>query len=191
MVNFFPSVVGGLGYGRNTTYLLTAPPFILCVLCMLVSGWHSDRVAERFWHVSLPLVVTLAANVIAVSTVNIAARYTAMMLLPGSFYASAVVTLSWIAGTLGQPSAKRASAIAIINAFANTPNIWCSYLYYSEPRYLTAFIVNVAATGLAIAFAVATRVRLRRDNGRLDRGEDLGVDGPTASQVAAGFRYRL
>ncbi|KAF4119345.1 Nicotinamide mononucleotide permease [Geosmithia morbida] len=191
VVNFFPSVVGGLGYDRTRTYLLTAPPFILCVICMLVNGFHSDRVQERFWHISVTLVVTLVANIIAVSTVNVAARYTAMMLLPGSFYASAVVTLSWITGTLNQPAAKRANAIALINALANTPNIWCSYLYYSSPRYLTAFIVNVAATGLAIGFAAATRIHLRRENSKLERGEDAGTSGPSESQIAFGFRYRL
>lgn len=192
MVNFFPSVVGGLGYDRNTTYGLTAPPFILCVFCMLANGFHSGRTQERFWHIVAPLFVTLAANVIAVSTLNTGARYTAMMLLPGSFYSSTVVTLSWITGTLAQPAAKRASAIALINALCNTPNIWASYLYDGGPRYLVAFIVNLAATGVAIGFAAATRVYLGRQNAKLERGEeDLGKNGPTAAQVAGGFRYLL
>jgi hypothetical protein len=46
----------------------------------------------------------------------------AMMLMPGSFYASSIVILSWITGSLSQPSVKRASAIALINAVCNTPN---------------------------------------------------------------------
>jgi len=45
-----------------------------------------------------------------------------MMLMPGSFYSAAIVVLSWITGTLSQPSIKRASAIAMINAICNTPN---------------------------------------------------------------------
>lgn len=184
-------MVGGLGYSRNLTYLLTAPPFILCVICMLVNGFHSDRTNERFFHVVGALLITLAANVIAVSTLNIAARYVAMMLLPASFYASAIVTLSWITASLSQPTAKRASAIAFINAICNTPNIWCSYLYGSGPRYIEAFAVNVAATGLAIMFAVAARFYLKRQNNRLDRGEDGGKHGPTANQIAAGFRFML
>lgn len=189
--NFFPSVVGGLGYDRNTTYLLTAPPFILCVICMLANGFHSDRTQERFYHIVGALLITLAANIIAVSTLSVAARYVAMMLLPASFYASAVVTLSWITGSLSQPTAKRASAIALINAFANTPNIWCSYLYSNAPRYVTAFIVNVGATAAAIILAVITYIYLRRLNAKLDRGEDIGKHGPTNAQIASGFRYTL
>ena len=46
VVNFFPSVVGTLGYDRNKTYGLTAPPFVLCVICMLINGFHSDKVCQ-------------------------------------------------------------------------------------------------------------------------------------------------
>ncbi|KAK1700891.1 major facilitator superfamily domain-containing protein [Colletotrichum godetiae] len=191
VANFFPSVVGGLGFSRTMTYALTAPPFLLCVITMLLNGFHSDRKQERFLHIVIPLCVTLVANIIAVSTTNTAARYVAMMLLPGSFYAAAVVVLSWITGSLAQPSVKRASAIALINAMCNTPNIWGSYLYYGAPRYVTAFIVNIAATGLAIGFATVTRIWLRRLNAKLDRGEETGKHGPTQAQVAGGFRYLI
>ncbi|KAH7347527.1 major facilitator superfamily domain-containing protein [Plectosphaerella cucumerina] len=191
VVNFFPSVVGGLGFPRNTTLALTAPPFVLCVFCMLANGFHSDRKQERYLHIVLPLAVTLVANIIAVSTLNIAARYVAMMLLPASFYSAAVVILSWITGTLAQPSIKRASAIALINAMCNTPNIWGSYVYYGAPRYMTAFLVNLAATALAISFATLTRFYLRRQNAKLDQGRDAGKHGPTPAQIDGGFRYLL
>lgn len=191
VVQFFASVVQGLGYDRTTTLALTAPPFILCVFCMLINGYHSDLKQERFLHIVIPLAITLVANIIAVSSLNTAARYVAMMLLPGSFYSAAVVILSWITASLSQPSVKRAAAIALINSFCNTPNIWCSYLYYSAPRYVTAFIVNVAATGAAIAFAVASLIYLKRQNRKLERGENTGKNGPTPDQIAAGFRYTL
>lgn len=191
VVNFFPSVVGGLGFDRNLTYALTAPPFLLCVVCMLINGWHSDRTQERYLHIVVPLCITLVANIIAVSTLSIAARYVAMMLLPTSFYSAAVVILSWITGTISQPAIKRASAIAFINAMCNTPNIWASYLYYGAPRFMTAFLVNLAATAGAIAFATVTRFYLVKENKKLDRGEDTGKNGPTAAQVAGGFRYLI
>lgn len=191
MVNFFPSVVGGLGYDRNTTYLLTAPPFLLAVFVMLVNGWHSDRKQERFLHVAGPLIFTLIANIIAVSTLSVPGRYVAIMLVPGSVYGSAAVTLSWITNTLNQPRAKRAAAIALINSICNTPNVWCAYLYGQAPRYLPAFIVNIAATGLAIVFATVTHIHLRRQNSKLDKGEYAGKHGPTPSQVDGGFRYVL
>lgn len=74
MSNFFPSVVGGLGFNRTETLGLSAPPFVLCVICMLLNGFHSDRTQERFLHIVIPFVITLVANIIAVSTLNVAAR---------------------------------------------------------------------------------------------------------------------
>lgn len=41
---------------------------------MLINGFHSDRTKERFWHIVGPLCVTVIANVIAVSSLNTAAR---------------------------------------------------------------------------------------------------------------------
>jgi hypothetical protein len=73
---------------------------------------------------------------------------------------------------------------------SNTPNIWASYLYGNAPRYLEAFIVNVAATGLAMTFATLTFLYLRRQNARLDQGR-AAKSGPTDAQIAAGFRYTL
>lgn len=74
VTNFFPSVVATLGYSRNKTYGLTAPPYVLCVIAMLCNGFHSDKKQERYLHIVCPLVITLVANIIAVSTLNTAAR---------------------------------------------------------------------------------------------------------------------
>ncbi|KAI0206782.1 nicotinamide mononucleotide permease [Astrocystis sublimbata] len=189
LTNFFPSVVESLGYDRTTTYGLTAPPFVLAVIVMLLTGFHSDRQQERWLHIVVPLIVTAIANIISLSTLNVGARYFAILILPGSFYAAAVVTLSWVSNSISQPAPKRAAAIAFVNALCNTPNIWASYLYFGKPRYLVAFIVNLAATGLAIGFATATRIYLRRQNAKLDRGEDTGKHGPTEAQIASGYRY--
>lgn len=191
VTNFFPSVVGTLGYSRNETYALTAPPFCLCVIVMMINGWHSDKTRNRFWHIVGPLFVSVVANIIAVSSLNTAARYVAMMLMPGSVYMASTVLLSWVTGTLNQPAIKRACAIAFINAVCNTPNIWTSYIYFGAPRYLAAFLLNMAASGVAILFATITRIYLRRQNIKLDRGTDVGKSGPTTAQQIAGFRYML
>jgi hypothetical protein len=167
------------------------PPFILCVICMLLNGMHSDRTGERFLHLTLPLIITVVANIIAVSTLSVAARYVAMMLMPASFYSSAIVQLSWISGSISQPAVKRAAAIGFINAACNTPNIWTAYLYYDSPRYVTAFAVNLGAAVVAISFSTATYIYLRTQNRRMERGEQLGKSGPTAAQVTGGFRYML
>lgn len=158
---------------------------------MLLNGMHSDKTGERFLHLALPLVITVVANIIAVSTLNVAARYVAMMLMPASFYSSAIVQLSWISGSISQPAVKRAAAIGFINAACNTPNIWTAYLYYDSPRYVVAFAVNLGAAVVAIGFATATFFYLRTQNRRMEQGRQVSKSGPTDAQVAGGFRYML
>lgn len=127
---------------------------------MLLVGFDSDKVSsypvlqkhryskltppqrgERYLHIALPLTITVVANIIAVSSLNIAARCksfmwfhykcvpsslhsadVAMMLMPASFYSSSIVQLSWISSSLSQPAVKRAASIALINCICNTPN---------------------------------------------------------------------
>lgn len=112
-----------------------------------------------------------------------------MMLMPASFYSASIVILSWITGSLNQPAVKRAASIAAINAVSNTPNIWTSYLYRSPPRYVEAFSVNLVFAVVSIVVATLIRFYLRRENAKMDLGQDVGKSGPTEAQKAAGFRY--
>lgn len=42
---FFPSVVQTLEFNREITLVLTAPPYLLCVVVMIINGFHSDKVS--------------------------------------------------------------------------------------------------------------------------------------------------
>lgn len=123
VTNFFPIVVNGLGFPRTTTLAITAPPYLLCCVAITLNGWHSDKKQERALHIICPFFVTIIANVIAISTTNVAARYTAMMLLPGSFYSASIVVLSWISSSSTGPHIKRAIVYALINSICNTVSI--------------------------------------------------------------------
>lgn len=190
VTNFFPVVVAGLGFDRNTTLAITAPPYVICCFAIIINGYFSDRSQRRTAHIIGPFLITIIANVIAISTTNTAARYVAMCLLPGSFYSASTVILSWISSSTTGPAIKRAIVYAVINALCNTPNIWTSYLYYDSPRYVVAFAVDLAASVGLVLFAVATFLYLRRQNAKLDKGEALGVHGPSQTQIDAGFRYQ-
>jgi hypothetical protein len=183
VTNFFPSVVDTLGYGNMITLLLTAPPYVLAVITAFANAWHADKTGERFLHVTLPLLVTVAAYILAAATTSIAPRYVAMMLMPSSFYASFVIVLAWISNTIPRPPAKRAAALAAINAVSNMASIYASYMYSGAPRYTIAFSVNCVTAFIAILMAGVLRIMLVRLNKKLERGEH--VEGA----MGAGFRF--
>jgi hypothetical protein len=146
VTNFFPTVVQTLNYGKIETLLLTAPPYCLAVFCAFANSWHADRTGERYFHVTLPLYLSVVAFIIAATTTGTAPRYVSMMLMVPSFYSGYVVALGWISNTLPRPAAKRAAALAAINCVSNASSIYASYMYpnsdkprFGRCRYLDCF----------------------------------------------------
>ncbi|KAJ9626232.1 hypothetical protein H2203_003864 [Taxawa tesnikishii (nom. ined.)] len=199
VTNFFPTVVATLGYNHINTLLLTAPPYVLAFITASFNAWHADKTGERFYHIVLPLCVSVVAFILAAATTATAPRYVAMMLMPASFYMSFVVTLAWISNTLLRPQSKRAASLALINCLSNTTSIYASYMYQSfmGPRYTLAFAMNCATAVLSICAALVLRIWLGRLNRKLDRGEFVpGVPMGAAatgngSGPQKGFRFLL
>lgn len=110
---------------------------VLCVITAFCNAWHADRTGERYFHITIPLYFALAAFIIAAATTTTAPRYFAMMIMVPGVYTGYGVALAWISNTLPRPPAKRAAALAAINAISNTSSIYASYMYPSSagPRY--------------------------------------------------------
>jgi len=196
VTNFFPTVVATLGYGNIDSLLLTAPPYVLAVITATLNAWHADKTGERYFHVVLPLCVAMVAFIIAAATTATGPRYFAMMIMVPGVYTGFVVVLAWISNCIPRPPAKRAAALAAINAVSNCSSIYASYMYPQSagPRYVVAMSVNCATAFLAIIMATLLRFILVRLNSRLDRGEHVegavatgeGVPGEAARK---GFRF--
>lgn len=137
VTNFFPTVVKTLNYGNIETLLLTAPPYVLAVICAFANAWHADRTGERYFHITLPLYISVVAFILAATTTSIAPRYVSMMLMVPSLYTGYVVALGWISSTLPRPASKRAAALAGINCVSNASSIYASYMYPDSdaPRF--------------------------------------------------------
>lgn len=199
VINFFPTVVQTLGYGRTESLLLTVPPYMLGVTTCCFNAWHSDRTGEKYLHVTLPLFVGVASFVLAAATTSTFPRYISMILMMPGCFAGYVVALGWISSTIPRPPAKRAAALALINAISNTSSIASSYLYptSSAPRYILAFTVCSCTSLIAVFTASVLRAMLARLNTRLDRGESVqdvlgtgGEDGPE-DVAQRGFRFLI
>ncbi|CAO1599000.1 hypothetical protein XANCAGTX0491_002746 [Xanthoria calcicola] len=198
VTNLFPTIVGTLGYGNIHSLLLTVPPYVLGVITTFLNSWHADRTGERYFHITLPLYIAVIAFIIAAATIKTAPRYLAMLLMIPGVYTGYVVALAWISNTLPRPPAKRAAALAAINAVSNASSIYASYMYPESagPRYLVAMSVNCVTAFIAIVAATVLRFTLVHLNKKLDRGEV--VEGAVAVGEAVpgeaakkGFRFVL
>lgn len=75
---FFPTLSATLGFNSTVTLLLCAPPWVFSTIVAFIVCRHSDMTGERFWHIAIPLFFGIIGFVIAVSTMNTAARYVSL-----------------------------------------------------------------------------------------------------------------
>ncbi|MFN4261691.1 MAG: MFS transporter [Gemmataceae bacterium] len=53
---FMPDIIKSQAHVSNFwASILTALPYLMALLGILINGWHSDRTGERIWHAAVPL----------------------------------------------------------------------------------------------------------------------------------------
>ncbi|KAL4866893.1 hypothetical protein BDV12DRAFT_172237 [Aspergillus spectabilis] len=197
---FFPSLTETLGFSYVPTLLMSAPPWVFSCLFSLCVAWSSDRHQEKFWHIVGPICVGLVGFIISMSTLNVAARYVALFLQAAS-YAGFIVFYSWISTSFPRPPAKRAVAIALINAFSQLGNVAGSYVWdLDDNGYRKSYGIVTAMFGVTIVGCLGFRFVLRGLNKRLEEVETSEVSGNANVQgdevdadeslrMVKGFRY--
>ncbi|BAE56012.1 major facilitator superfamily domain-containing protein [Aspergillus flavus] len=189
---FFPTLTGTLGFGYVPTLLMSAPPWVFSCLFSLAVAWSSDRYQEKFWHIVGPIIVGLVGFIISMCTLNVAARYVALFLQAAS-YAGFIVFYSWISTSFPRPPAKRAVAIAMINAFSQLGNVAGSYVWdLSENGYRKSYGIVTAMFGITIVGCYGFRMMLKNLNKELEEAETNATTEPESDETLArskGFRY--
>lgn len=115
--------------------------------------------------------------------------------LTGSKSYSYVVFYSWISTSFPRPPAKRAVAIAIINAFSQLGNVAGSYVWdLSDNGYRKSYGIVTAMFGISIVGCLVFRMCLLSLNKNLEEAENeanVQADEPNYDGLvmSKGFRY--
>ncbi|KAI1399129.1 putative MFS transporter [Hypoxylon fuscum] len=196
---FFPTILQTLGYGNIQTLLLTVPVWVATFLLSLVVTYTSGRFSDRSIHIVCLILISLAGNVIVVSTLNTGARFFALFLLPLGALPAYQILLAWVANSFPRPLVKRSACISFANMIGNTSNIYGSYMYPATdgPRYLAGGSATAADALLVAVLTIIARLVLQRENRKLAAREAFESDGRTPQSVdqeevaPVGFRYML
>ncbi|KAF9236336.1 MFS general substrate transporter [Melanogaster broomeanus] len=170
--NFFPTLVATMGYGPTVSLLLCAPPWIFSTMMTFVISWHSDVSRERFWHVSIPVMIGIAGFVLAMNTMNTVLRYLSFFLMtpidPG-------VLITWASNSFPHSSSKRAVGIAIVNSVAMTGNIGAAYFWPSSwgPSYFRSYLLCILASVIVLVILWRYRSSLEEANKAAEEEERL------------------
>ncbi|KAG6001111.1 hypothetical protein E4U21_004684 [Claviceps maximensis] len=168
---FFPTLTKTLGFGYVPTLLMSSPPWVFSCIISLANAWHADRTQEKFWHIVGPILMGAVGFIINMSTLNIAARYVALFLQAGS-YAGLIVFYSWISSSFPRPPAKRAVAIALINAFCQLGNVAGSYVWdLADDGFRKSYGIVLAMFAVTVLGCWILRRRLVALNKKLEEME--------------------
>ncbi|RXW25280.1 hypothetical protein EST38_g566 [Candolleomyces aberdarensis] len=169
---YFPTLSQTMGFNRTVTLLLCAPPFAFSAVVAFLVSRHSDKTQERFYHLSASFAAGIVGYIIAIATMNTAARYISLFLMAQS-YAGFVVLLAWISNSFPRPPSKRAVALALINAFSQLGNIAGSYVWPLRwgPSYRYSYGICIATSGISIVMCYMFRQHLLALNRKLEEEE--------------------
>ncbi|KAF9224409.1 MFS general substrate transporter [Gyrodon lividus] len=184
-INFFPTLSATMGYSPTISLLLCAPPWIFTTITTFIVASHSDLSGERFWHMSIPVVVGITGFVLAMSTMNTAVRYLSLFLMT-QLTISIHLFMAWVSNSFPHSSSKRAVALALINSVAMIGNIGASYFWPSSwgPSYFRSYSLCILAAVIAVVILQRYRLWLEEANKAVEEEERL-------KGLPKGFRYLL
>ncbi|KAG2338781.1 MFS general substrate transporter [Suillus weaverae] len=184
---YFPTLSATMGYNTTISLLLCAPPWVLSTIGSFALSRYSDKKQKRYIYFAASNAVTVLGFVISICTMNTAARYLSLFLM-AQVNAGYMVFWGWVNNTFTGEPAKRAVAVALVNALAQAGNIAGSYAWQSRwgPTYRYSYAVCIAALGVSTGICGGMHMHLKRlneQNARKERDNE-SVEGSTT-----GFRY--
>ncbi|KAL4267409.1 MFS transporter superfamily protein [Pleurotus pulmonarius] len=75
---YFPTLSATMGFNTTVTLLLCAPPFVFTTIVAFFLSRHSDKTNERFYHITFSIGLGIVGFIIAICTMNTAARYVSL-----------------------------------------------------------------------------------------------------------------
>ncbi|KAF2768361.1 MFS general substrate transporter [Teratosphaeria nubilosa] len=172
--NFFPTVVKTLGFSRTVTLVLTCPPYLIAALVAIYWSWQSCRYNEKTYHMIAAKLFAAFGFALAAGTLNMGARYFAMIVFSTGTYCCNALIYSWLSSTCGHTKEKKASAMALVNTIANVGFVWTPYLWpkSNAPRYDIPLGSCAGFSVLGAACALFIKFMLKRLNRSPRHAED-------------------
>jgi len=207
-INFFPTLVGTMGFSTTITLLLATPPWILATIICIINARHADMTGERFWHITVWLWVVIVGYIIAQATMSVGGRYVSLFLLASGYVGTSMI-LVWVSNSIPRPPSKRAASLGIVNGFGNLGSLVSSFVWKVEwsPQYRPSMIIGICSLLVSMSLAIVIRTMLARENrrmnhedsdmneakrGRIEQAAKLeGITMAEAMEKQRGFRYLL
>ncbi|KAJ7075362.1 MFS general substrate transporter [Mycena crocata] len=171
LVQHLPTVIKSFRFNVFVSNALTAPPYVLQCIIMIIVIRHSDQVRERGFHGAFGSAWQLVGWIILRAMPNSASR--------GVKYFGAVIVASWpynhplnigwMSENTGSVGKRTVASGAVIFA-ANIYGVWASQIYQADdaPYFKRGNSINIAFAGFATILWVVQKYYYRS----LNRGKE-------------------
>ena len=187
---FVPTIISEMGsFTTIQSNGLSAPPYLLCWMCIVGVSFLSDRVGYRGPFVAIPALIAAVGYILLGATSTTAVRYFGLFLAV-QIFCSVAMLLIWVANTHATDS-KRAGGLAILATGGQCGPVLGTNVFPTTdaPYYRKGMWISCGACLLVFFLSLfqmfflwrANRKRDKmygkdRDWTHLDTGEGMGND---------------
>ncbi|KAG2082739.1 major facilitator superfamily domain-containing protein [Suillus discolor] len=188
-IGYFPTLCATLGYDTTVTLLLCAPPWVFGGVVSFALTWYSDKKQKRYKCFMVSNAICVLAFIISIFTMDKAARYISLFLMT-QVIGGYLLLFGWISNTFAREPAKRAVAIALMNALGQIGGIIGAYVWPSSwgPTYRYSYAICIVALGVSTGMLGGMYLYLKQLNEQIERNEQ-DVHDINELRDPIGFRY--
>ncbi|KAJ5355639.1 hypothetical protein N7517_010248 [Penicillium concentricum] len=172
VIYFLPIILReGLGFSLVASQCLTAPPYILACLWMVLLGWMSDRLRIRSPFVIFNCSCSIIGLCLLGFTSHTASRLVGAFIVTASGSSNLPSTLSWQSNNV-RGQWKRAMTSALSVGAGGVGGIIGGTVFRTgdAPDYQPGIIATILANGLIITISLLLVLKYHRANKRVEGG---------------------
>lgn len=192
---FVPTIISEMGaFTQIQSNGLSAPPYVLCWIAIIVCAIVSDRVQLRGPFVVGAALIAAIGYILLATQETVAVRYFGMFLATQIFVSVALI-LTWVGNTHATDS-KRAGALAILATGGQCGPVLGTNIFPEEdgPYYRKGMWISCGACLIVVLMGTVQMVLLWSANRRRDREfgrEEVEGGAPSRYGHDRAFRYTV
>ncbi|EPE25325.1 MFS general substrate transporter [Glarea lozoyensis ATCC 20868] len=195
---FLPTILSEMGFTRLTAQALTAPPYFLAFLLVILTTYIADRTQQRGLTILILSLVATVGYILLATTSSTAPRYVGVFLAAAGVFPAIGNILPWVLNNQGSDT-RRGMGIAMLNLIGQCGPLLGTRVYPSNegPYYRKGMWVCAGFMAFNALLALGLRALLAWENGRLDAkygrgGEGMeGEEGVGVEDGGRGFSIRV
>lgn len=187
---YMPTIINEMGFSSVNAQGLSAPPYVLTTILLLIISWYSDKIQIRsFFIIGITIVGSVGYLLLAFSG-TLAVRYFACFLAAAGVFPAIPILITWTGNCHGSDT-KKGVGFVLLQIVGQCGPVLGSHLFPERegPRYQKGCLISFAFLIFAGILAMVLRLHLQKLNKKLDEAEESSSIVETPSEEK--FRYIL